>query len=282
MIQQWGPEALAHILQMNSIGEILSWLCDRERLTSGKPKVYSYAEVARLLNYKSRSYIREVAEKKAKPNLQLVQRFAQYFKLNAAWKKYFELLCKQEIDADSKLEVEIVLQRQKLQKLAAVLKTSFEDSKSDFYIQSPLVPIIYSALGSFEVGASLKDIVQRTSLAEAQIQPALDKLIESGGVVFQQGRYFAKNNQVLIERCNDQDVFINDLNWTIKNLQSRINSKNVQPDELLFLSTYSIADKNLATFKQKLAALLTEFSTETESPDGNTVVNLSAFLTLNK
>lgn len=282
MIQQWGPEALAHILQMNSIGEILSWLCDRERLTSGKPKVYSYAEVARLLNYKSRSYIREVAEKKAKPNLQLVQRFAQYFKLNAAWKKYFELLCKQEIDADSKLEVEIVLQRQKLQKLAAVLKTSFEDSKSDFYIQSPLVPIIYSALGSFEVGASLKDIVQRTSLAEAQIQPALDKLIESSGVVFQQGRYFAKNNQVLIERCNDQDVFINDLNWTIKNLQSRINSKNVQPDELLFLSTYSIADKNLATFKQKLAALLTEFSTETESPDGNTVVNLSAFLTLNK
>lgn len=282
MIQQWGPEALAHILQLSSIGEILSWLCDRERVTLGKPKVYSYAEVARLLNYKSRSYIREVAEKKSKPNLQLVQRFAQYFKLNTAWKKYFELLCKQEIDPDSKIEVEILLQRQKLQKLLAVLKTSFEQTKTDFYIQSPLVPIIYSALGSFEIGASLKDIIQRTSLAESQIQPALDKLIESGGVVFQQGRYFAKNNQVLIERCNDQDVFINDLNWTIKNLQSRISAKNIQSDELLFLSTYSIADKNLSTFKQKLAALLTEFSTETESPDGNTVVNLSAFLTLNK
>lgn len=283
MIQQWGPETLAQILKLNSIGEFLYWLCDQERSrTRVKPKLYSYAELARLFNYKSRSYIREVAEKKSKPNPQLIGRLSQYFKFNNTWKKYFELLCLLEA-ADEKdrynLKTELLLQKQKLQKQISILRTSFEKNKTDIYIHSPLIPVIYSALGSLEKGASLDEIILRTHINEIHIRPALDTLVQSSSVIFQDGRYYAKSNQVMIDRCHDQETFINDVNWTLKNLQTRINSKSIHSDEMLFLSTYSIADDQLAQFKKKLSALLTEFSTDTESPDGNKVVKLSAFLT---
>lgn len=271
---------------MNSLSEFIWWMCNDQNPHRKLPMVYSYSELSRRLGYKSRSFIREVAEKKRAPSLQLVQRLNSFLKCNSTWTHYFENIYKKEMTTDAlelqRCETQIIENKNRIRKglLSKKINTRMHDSR--FYINDPDTPVIFAALGSPENGASVSEIQTRTHLKPAKIQMILDLFVEKKVVKTLNDRYYLDDIHIFLERFGNDEVFLSDIQNATQKIQHQSRQKQITKDELLFLSSFSISEKNLPELRKKLSVFVRNFIVENEEPNGDKVVNLSTFFTLNR
>jgi hypothetical protein len=127
--------------------------------------------------------------------------------------------------------------------------------------------IIYSALGSLEVGASREQILERTGLPARSVDFILEKMCAEGIVALQGDRFMAINSHIVFENLGKESSFQKVFLESLKIVRDRAAKEMDGDDRLFFHSVVPIKKDRLPQLKASLKSAMTEFVHENQNDD---------------
>lgn len=244
-----------------------------------KHRRFGYSDIARHGGFAARSFPRDVVLGKKSLSLNSLPKFIRGLGLTSDLAEYFRILV--EI-SETKCRTKS-LDETKLRQMKDNLKKRISDRHhvqvghrdSAFVLSS--VPRIYAALGNADIGSSLKEIFEKTSLSETEIHQGLGYMLEQSLIKKRGARYFANESHSNFQGLKTE-IFKKHF---IKTAETSIqmSKKFIGSEEKLFLSSaFSVSQKDLPKLKDELRSLLLKYVDTAENPNGNKVINLIASL----
>lgn len=134
--------------------------------------------------------------------------------------------------------------------------------------------LVYSALGSLEVGASLGQVCLRTGLPSKAVQSVLERMAAEGIVREEGGSYRAINSHLVFEKLGDDQGFKAIFLETLKMVRDRASKEMKGEDRLFFHSAVPIEKSKLPELKAALKSALTDFVHDNQQDEGDHVAML--------
>jgi uncharacterized protein (TIGR02147 family) len=245
-----------------------------------KEKKIGYSDIARLGGFSARSFPRDVINGSKRLTLASIPKFAKGLQLKGELSDFFRTLVEIEHeDCRTKISDFVKLQDLKLRLKERILaKHGKTDSNTDEAFKVSSLPEVYAALGSVERGASISEILARTSLSAFEIEAALDQMVASGIAQKKKARYFPRQTHLSFEGLKQSEIFKKHFIWGSER-SARMVKTGLSSDSKLFLSSaFSVNQGEIPKLKEELRALLMKFVDTAETTDGNKVVNIVASL----
>ena len=248
----------------------------------GQRRKINYSDLSRRCGFASRSYIKEVLDKRKSLTAHSVGKIKKGLKLSGLLGNFFELLVSiEEPEANvggfsnEVLRERIEKLRLRLKKNATVAEflTSKEVRNSIFLIRH--VSEVYASLGSVEMGASLDEIRSRCGLSVSQIEPILLHFLRLGVIEISGSRYYVKNPDIdiydLDENINFQKAYLQSLASLVERAEKGLKS----PQELFLHTAFSVQEIRLPILKKKLQQTIEDFMNEEQDDLGEKVVKMN-------
>jgi len=241
---------------------------------------FGYSDIARTGGFKARSFPRDVALGKKRITLKSLPKFIKGLGLTSDLAEYFKILVEiEEVDCRVKNLNMAKLQNLKetLQKRISSKKAIRLDIDQDLNFIYSSIPKIYASLGPHEIGATVDDILDKTSLPETEVLRSLKFMIERKLIHRSKARYFPKELHLNFQNL-ESEVFRNHF---VKTAEESIlmSKKHIQSNEKLFLSSaFSVSQKDLPKLKEDLRAVILRYIDQAENPHGDRVINLTTSL----
>lgn len=236
------------------------------------PRLMSYSLVSKKMGLRSRSNVREVAEGLKKPSTAFLHSFCEAMKMTAAWKSFFHALHAAEADKPGGRE----LLKAARARISKQLKKKIHSGPSKSLLHSPAIPLVFAALGSVESGASIRNIVEKTGLAQPEAEKIVAELVRAGAAREENGIVYPLDLHLVLEIVGADEFFRRDTLNSLSIAKGRLSlPKN---SDYFFSSTLSVLKRDLPKLQDRLDLLLKEYVSEAESADGDQIVNLTAFV----
>lgn len=251
------------------------WIDERRKV-----KKIGYADIARLGGFAARSFPRDVINGSKRLTLASMPKFAMGLQLKGELYDFFRILVEIEHeDCRTKIFDSVKLQDLKLRLKERILaKHGKTDLSTDEAFKVSSLPEVYAALGSVERGASIAEILERTSLSASEVEAALDQMVTSGIALKKKARYFPLQSHLSFEGLKQSEIFKKHFIWGSER-SARMVKTGLSSDSKLFLSSaFSVNQNAIPKLKEELRALLMRFVDTAETTDGNKVVNIVASL----
>lgn len=234
---------------------------------------FSYAYIAKQCGFSSKSFIKEVIDSKKSLTRASCEKVIKGLKLPKSLGDYFfYITAKDEGFTDLKekqLEKEIYRVKSKL------LKKDITEAVSTDIFKTLSWPYVYAALGEIDVGATLKEIEQRTQLPADEIKKTLNVLLEKKLIEQRESRFLANDPTAFFGEIGSSShfkaFFLHALTLQYERAKKNFNSK----DELYFSMSFSAQTQQMTQFKKDLQDLLDKYSSTIEDPNGDRIVTLT-------
>lgn len=138
-------------------------------------------------------------------------------------------------------------------------------------VRSPQVFQIYAALGLPSEGATLEEIMLRTSLSARQVKVHLKKLLERNIIVHQADRYYAPVSQADHLGIHETEDLSEMVKLVTQDIQKSRNEILKDANSLTVYSAFSVQKRNLPELKKKLQAAIYGVLDEYQDDRGNNV-----------
>lgn len=279
-MKAWSPEFEKHLLSVKSYREFLGAFF-LKKASWDQPKALTFQEFSMRAGLASRSFLKDVIVGRKRLTPASFQKTILGLGLNKIWTEYLEAL----IGIEETMFQNRVLDQKYFSKKLQVLKKRLRLRKASQSVRtgSQIVeafldenfPEVYAALGTVENGNSLKQITRKVRLPEGQVKIILSRMAEVGLVVQQNDIYFPQVEALNVEELKTSYVFQRDFFRSLEKVKRRFQTQ-VSSDESLFLTqTFSVASKDLKRFKESLAHVIDDFVADSETPEGDTIAELT-------
>lgn len=234
---------------------------------------FSYAYIAQVCGFRSKSYFNEVVNGKKGLTLEGSRKLSVGLRMPKAIAEFFHHLV--EMDACPPNQ-KVKIQHRFEESRKKILKKSKSIDRMTFQTLYDLQnwPLVYCSLGDRESGATLKEIEKRCSLPVPEIQSVLEFLIEKKIVEFKDSRFFATENSLFVDGLTSsnsfRDFYLRELSRAYTAAQTEFKNRN----QLFYNTVLSIDSKRMPEFRKALSELLNDFVGQTESPHGDKVASL--------
>ncbi|MGE3263401.1 MAG: TIGR02147 family protein [Bacteriovoracia bacterium] len=274
MQKSWTTEQIEKFLEARDPRAFLKFIMDEKERDGRK---LSFANLARMAGFASRSYPRDVLLGKKHLTAESASSFARALKLNADLAQYFILLVEKDNLLRTKAGVGQEKAEKQLQTIARRIRRKLVASSingNEVYSIADS-SIVYASLGAPEKGATLEEVAQKCHLKLDKVRLVITKLVEIGLAREDRNRFFALSNHVAFESMKQngdfQKIYVERLKAAIRKAETQFES-----NQNLFLeSTFSISKESMPQFKAELRELLGRFVEEREVPEGTSVASLA-------
>lgn len=245
----------------------------------------NYAAFARKAGFSSRSFPRDVIVGKRALTVKSLPKFIRGMQLRGDLKNYFTLLAALEepdLNEDRLTKIELETQVRKLRARVRA-KAAGEKTPASSFAKLKYWQEVFASLGSEEAGASLDEIIARTRLPQAKVQEVLEKMVEQNCVSFDEKelRYRPVQLHLNLQGLGTAEFFKLHLQDRLQKINHAVKTDLSSPNRLLFDSVWSIEEKRLPEFKQRLRQLVIDFIDETEKSDGDRIAHVFVSLGTN-
>lgn len=237
---------------------------------------FSLAAFARKAGFGSRGFIVDVVSGKKRLTSRSLPKVVKGLGLKGKYRQLFVTLVElSEPDISAQPKKPEVLQ-DKIKRLRSEIisqkrQKSLTDSSSPSNLYSSLdFLMVYSALGSFELGASLDQILQRTSLEKVAVKKLIIQMKEQQIAEEKVGRFFAINSHVVFEEIGRNQAFQKTYQETLTQVRSRSKEMDCE-DKLFFHSTLPLNKSDMPELRKHLRESLTQFVHDHQVDDGDHV-----------
>jgi uncharacterized protein (TIGR02147 family) len=144
---------------------------------------------------------------------------------------------------------------------------------NDFF-KIPVNPYVYASLGSFEEGATLTEISQRSGLHLNQIETSLKSLIEIEAVYLKNGSYFAVRQFSFKEDFDLNGDFYRFYLAMVKSHEQKAKNSFKEKGNLFYANVFSVENSKIEEIRKDLLEVMNKFVQKSECPSGNKIVSL--------
>lgn len=192
--------------------------------------------------------------------------------------EYFYYLVAQEVPEI--LEVSTSAKAKNLTKKYArlVIEEYVTTDNTDDFFKNPHNPIIYASLGTYETGATLKEILGRSLLSEAEVTKALSALGSIGAVKEVKGIFLANRQFMFRTSAKNNSNFHHYFLHTLTLQEHAARRKFEDTEKLFYSNVFSIQDSDMKDLREDLLKLLNLYVQKSENPSGNKIVTLQTSL----
>lgn len=214
----------------------------------------SVAEFSRHCGFTSRSFLSEYLSGKKKLSKDSLRAIARALELPKNGKDYFLALVAQDQPELGILNPENVLSE--IKRLRASPWNDTEDIKKRRPYAGKVVSkkkcfLVYAALGTATLGASLDEIKKRCHLSEVEVLRNLETLLTAGLVTEKKNRYFA--NEAAADFLNFDGSELSDLLKEVGTEMIRVPADFIEDaNNTVVFSAFSIDAKRIPKFKKEL------------------------------
>lgn len=243
---------------------------------------FSYAYIAKQCQFSSKSFIKEVIDRKKQLSIESCHKLINGLALTALWKSYFLNLVRsaQVLTEAEKLKVQKELKRirQKLN-LEKFIDSKADDKNLNIFRQNKW-PYVFAALGQPAKGATIEEISQRTGFGFPEIESVLKFLVTENLAMEVRNRYIAKENTSFFENLGQSDFFKNYYLQSLASLAEKSKKNFDNKNALYYTVSFSVNPTHMPKFRKELAELMDKFTSEAEDPDGTKIAELTCGLHL--
>lgn len=130
---------------------------------------------------------------------------------------------------------------------------------------------IYAALGGFDVGASVEEVLSRTGLAARYIHKALKELVQLGVIEYKNERYYASVSKLDHLDHKNQNNIVNMMESVCQGLKNQAQSLVQDPLNLNVYSALSVKRDKIPQLKKDLEKALFAVLDEYQEDNGDCV-----------
>lgn len=134
---------------------------------------------------------------------------------------------------------------------------------------------VFASTGTLEMGATLKEISNRSRMTPERCEKILSELITNGAVRFdhEMNRYFPLSLQNIFEgQSKSAELYLSD---SFKEMAQDLSKFYVNADSSLYrVFTFSSRSERFEELRERLKRLIIEFAEDAEVPEGDEVVRL--------
>jgi len=234
---------------------------------------FTYEKFAAKAGFKSKSHGHLIISGKRTLNLKNVDQVSMGLGLTGQVAAAFKLFVAHEQNPeDREVLRQFELQKKKLSRRS--IKPSGSLSP-----KSPHWPVIFAAVS--DRGSSLKEIVRKTRLPDADVVAALHEMIAVGLIRLEGSKYLAGTANVHFEAATESLVF----QMFFQKVALRactLAAANLKRDgNMFFASAVSVRKENLEKFSRDLQKLLSDYTVEIEDAEGDEIALIQAALVTN-
>lgn len=230
---------------------------------------FNYAYVATRTGL-TRSFVRQLILGHKPLSLKVSASICQVFKLEDDLERYFLTMYHQDLAKEAEDQALV----KKLEKELSIIKKALTKvSKTDSrFISSVLWPRVYASLGTEEGGATLDEISGRSKIVAREALSILEELKghqlvkgPDGGKFYPITSHIDLGKNLLYKK-----IFLQGH----EELRKRAEENFFKSEELFFSSVTCIKKESLPQLKNELRELMLKFIDKSESPEGDTTINL--------
>jgi transcriptional regulator with XRE-family HTH domain len=245
----------------------------------GPSSKMNFAELARKMGFRSRSFVRLLAIGERRPNLQNFRRIAVGLGLTPEETEYFGLLLERERSPAVSIRFTKRLDEAEL-KLRRNLQKSLRRFRGTDPIPFERWPFIYAALGPVNVGRTREDIIRLSGQDPRVCIQILDDLVKRELVTFEpkRQRYFAKDEMIDIGELGSSKTLKSLFQLLSLEAVRRVDSDLSSDHSLFHSSVFSVRADRLPELTRELQRVLAQFAASAEDADGDNLALLNATL----
>lgn len=283
-MKNWDSLFVTQLLEAKDYRSFLGLFFKKDGRKSPKP--LTYQEFSNRSGISSKSFLKDVIAGRKRLTHRSTPKVFIALKLDRSWREFLNsLIIIEEEDLrgprfnrDRELE--------KLEKIKEKIRKTrkeriISDSKIlELYLTKDF-PEIFAALGSEEKGATIEDIIHRTNLPLKRIDFILRKMRKNKIVAYDEieNVFRASNQSFQAKELGSDEYFHKDFLRSIKKVKDRFTSQVNSAQSLFVTHTLSVSSDRLKEFAGKLDALLQDFTDDLESPEGDTVAEITLAFT---
>jgi len=256
------------------------WL---DQKAEARGKKINYSALARKAGFSSRSFIKEVLEKKRRLTNKSIPKFLRAFDLKGREARFFECLValeESDIDLGFKNQEQIYSEIARIkEKWRRKMNPASEDEKqlagNQWAFKMRHVGEVYAALGDAQSGASLAEIRQRTELSAEICLEVIRFLLTRNAISQKNDRFFALNTNLDIFNLGSDESFRLQYREALLQLQRKSHQSLKSDHEFFFHSSFSVSQEKMPAFKKQLKELILEFLDDAQEDQGNKIAKLT-------
>lgn len=247
-------------------------LCWKEGKFKQKP--CSYNQIAIRAGFKSRSFPREVANGHKKLTASSLPLMIKGMGLKNDLAEYFKVLvCLQHPEI---LEVPKSLGqlKRKLSNLRARIQGERSVSVGNDPYEVKYFPFVYAACGTFENGATITQVKQRSGLDDTTLNKTLEHLVNLGVLRKQGIRIFPKESHLVMKELVKSPGFRQHFQHLLDLASKAARADFESQEKLFFTSSFSVKREDVPQLKLELMKTLLQFVDGSEDAEGNKVMSI--------
>lgn len=250
------------------------------RALNSQMRKTTYAALARKMEFKSRSFVRQLVEGSKKPNLSNYKQIGKGLGLSTSGLRYLELLIEKQIkpvEQHHKIFIELQELRNKLNRS---LDRSILEKKGSHLISLDAWPYVYASLGETEVGKSLEDISLLSKTSIQNCQHILDALIKQNMAGYNSVTqfYYATASVINIGALGENAFFKKHFQSSAQRALNLSDKNFDSPDTLFYTSVFSVKKKDLPKLATQLQQVMSQYMIESEHAAGDELAVLTTSL----
>lgn len=236
----------------------------------------NYAELARVMGFASRSFVRQLSLGEKAPNLSNHQRIALGLRLSSEASEFFSLMIEKESYGPS-VHLEKRVENAEL-KLRRSLEKNIRRVRKTDPVPFEKWPFIYASLGTIHQGRSLNEIVKISGQEEPVVSEILSYLVKKNIVDWDEklNRYFPKEDLIEIGELGNSRILKSLFKQTSMEALRRVDYDMSQNDSLFHSSVFSVRRDQMPNLTRDLQKLLAQYAASAEDSNGEQLAVLSA------
>lgn len=273
-IHQYSEEEIGYLALSEDYRDFMKRVIE---VRSANGKKFGYADLARISEFASRSYPRDVILGDKIPTLESVNKLIKGMSLQLELKEFFRLLIEVEVKSlrspdKSEKEIKNILDNLRgrlLKKEDSLLK------RKEYPYSNPLIPTVFAALGPQDRGASLEEVKSRTGQSGEAIKSCLKDMIDLGMTTFKEDRFYPNLGHVSLQYLSNKTYYKNYVRGSLNHILENLDQDFQKSGHLFFTSSFSIREADMPKLKEELRSLLLQFVDKTEVPEGDKVAHIT-------
>ena len=234
---------------------------------------FSHSYFCKKAGFKSRNALREIIAGRRKLTALSYQKIIENLELCPAAEKLFQLLVAEEYPD---LERAVAGTPQAIQRQKTVLANSSVKLPAPETVMGDRRYLeVYAAMGGAEHGATLEQLVERTSLRREYISKVVQQLSGHGLVKVEDDHFFPLNSHIFMHKLGGNEYFRSSFMQTLDEISRRQQALFDDRDTFFFQSVYMVKRQNMPDLISALKKTISAYVEDSMVDDGNAIAKLN-------
>ncbi|HEY8269849.1 MAG TPA: TIGR02147 family protein [Pseudobdellovibrionaceae bacterium] len=283
MVKSWDDSFILNLLACQDYRAFMALFFQRSSDPKKRPKKLSFQRFSTLAGYASKSYPAEILSGRKNLKYESIEKFAKGLSLNQTLSEYFKNLVLIDLTNSGVTDFNIEDLKKRNDSIRIKIIAGIKDLRSSKKMNySGLQKVllqenfsqVFAALGSPQVGASLKEIKNRTGLEIERLVKILSNLEKEKVIRRIENRYFLESNSIDFEFLESDIYFKRNFVRSSTKALKCFDKQSRSASALYMTQTFSVHTEKLPALKNTLSSILREFSENAECPDGDQVAEI--------